>query len=114
MEKYQNFDDAILGLQNEVNKYSINNINLSSSLIDSPIRNEEINILSSKSIPKIDFNILMIVFPIILFFLFIYFKPEFIIVEKPYDKNGRRINYTKLIITISLLSGLFYCFRYSF
>jgi len=56
MEKYQNFDDAILGLQNEVNKYSINNINLSSSLIDSPIRNEEINILSSKSIPKIVLN----------------------------------------------------------
>jgi hypothetical protein len=114
MEKYQNFDDAILGLQNEVNKYSINNIKLSSSLVDSPIRNDEINILSSKSIPQIDFNKLMIVVPIIIFFLFIYFKPEFIMVEKPYDKKGKRINYSKLIITVSILSGLFYCFKYSF
>ena len=113
MEKYQNFDDAILGLQNEVNNYTINQTKQYPNLTDSPGRDGEMNILSSNSIPKIDFNKLIIAVPIILFLLFIYFKPDFIMVDEPYDKFGRRINYGKLIITVSILSALFYCLKYS-
>ena len=106
MEKYKDFDDAILGLQNEVNKYTFSKFD---SPAYSPNRNDkEINILSSKSIPKIDSSKMMIVFPIALFLLLIYFKPNFIMVDKPYDKKGRRIDYSKVIITVSLISGLLY------
>jgi len=112
MEKYQNFDDAILGLQNEVNKYK--NVPINSNM-NSPVipKNDEINILSSKSIPKINFDKLLFVIPFIIFFLFLYFKPNFIMIEKPTDKKGKRVNYGKLIILTFILSGLIFSIKYS-
>lgn len=108
MEKYQNFDDAILGLQNEVNKYkNIPSINSNGNQTINP-KNDEINILSSKSIPKINSKKLLIAFPILLFFALIYFQPEFIMRNRPQDKEGKKIDYGKVIITVSVISFLMY------
>lgn len=107
MEKYQNFDDAILGLQNEVNKYK--NVPINSNM-NSPVipKNDEINILSSKSIPKINSKKLLFAFPIVLFFALIYFQPEFILKNRPQDKDGKKIDYGKVIITVTVISFLMY------
>jgi len=107
MEKYQNFDDAILGLQNEVNKYK--NVPINSNM-NSPVipKNDEINILSSKSIPKINSKKLLFAFPIVLFFALIYFQPEFIMKNRPQDKEGKKIDYGKVIITVAVISFLMY------
>jgi len=110
MEKYENFDEAILGLENEVKKFSKVKIQLPD---ESPIRTEEINIISSSSIPKINVSKLMYAVPFILFFLFYYFKPNFIMINNPHDKKGKRINYGKLIITVTILSGLIFSVKYS-
>jgi len=107
MKKYRSFDKDILGLQNEVNKYEIQKPKLDT------FPNDEINIVSSKSIPKINFDKLLFVIPFIIFFLFLYFKPNFIMIEKPTDKKGKRVNYGKLIILTFILSGLIFSIKYS-
>lgn len=112
MEKYRNFDHDILGLQNEVNKYQKSE--LKSPLTDTfSTQKDEINIISSKSIQKINFNKLLFVIPFVIFFLFLYFKPNFIMINNPYDKKINRINYGKLIFLTFILSGLIVAIKYS-
>jgi hypothetical protein len=110
MEKYKNFDDAILSLQNEVNRYSFGDKQTTKNISDS----NEINIISSIPLQKIDFNKMMLIVPFLLFFLFLYFRPKFILIDNPHDKRGLRVNYGKLIITIFLISGGLYCIKYSY
>lgn len=107
MERYSNYDDTITGLQNEVSKYSFN------PALNPTVKTEP-NFITSKSIPKINFDKVMIVVPIILFALLVYFKPEFIMVDKPYDKQGKRINYGKVVITVACISGLIYFVKCSY
>ena len=112
MEKYSNYEDTITGLQNEVSKYSFNN-NMNNDMIDqSTVQNNETNFISS--IPKIDFNKLMFAFPILLFALLVYFKPDFIMIDKPYDKQGKKINYSKVVITVTCITFLVYFVKCSF
>lgn len=107
MKKYRSFDKDILGLQNEVSKYEIQKPKLET------FSNDEINIVSSKSIPKINFNKLLLITPFVIFFVFLYFKPNFIMIEKPTDKRGKRVNYGKLILLTFILSGLIFSIKYS-
>lgn len=108
MEK---FNDEILSLQSEVNKYSnskktnilkLNDINL-------PDSKKEFKILNFDSAPKIDFNKFMIVFPFLCFISFYYFKPDFIMIDNPHDKKGKRINYGKLVFVVFIITIVVYC-----
>ena len=110
MERYSNYDDTITGLQNEVSKYSFNPA-LNQTV--KQVQNEP-NFITSKSIPKINFNKVMIAVPIILFALLVYFKPEFVMIDKPYDRRGKRINYGKVVITVACISGLIYFVKCSY
>lgn len=109
MEKYSSYDDAITGLQNEVSRYS----SPPKSLPSNSVQSKETNFISSNSIPKINFKKVLIAFPIILFFVLVYYKPEFIMVEKPYDKKGKKIDYSKVIITVTFLTGFLYFIKCS-
>lgn len=108
----ENFNDAILSLQSEVNKYSIqksNTLRLDDINLPDLQDKKEFKILSSYSAPKIDFNKFIIVFPFLCLIVFYYFKPEFIMIDNPHDNKGKRINYGKLVSVIFILTIVVYC-----
>ena len=109
-----NFNDAILSLQSEVNKYSTKKSNMLrvNDILPSQSK-KEFNILST-SVPKIDFNKFIIVFPFLCFITLYYFKPDFIMVDKPHDKRGKRVNYGKLFTVVFIFTAVVYCVGYNY
>lgn len=107
----ENFNDAILSLQSEVNKYSKkSDINLPGLQSNQ----QEFKILNFDSAPKIDFNKFMFVFPFLFFMALYYFKPEFIMIDNPHDDKGKRVNYGKLIMVVFITSIIVYCVGYNY
>ena len=113
----ENFNDAILSLQSEVNKYSTqksNNLNLNDINLPGLQSKQEFKILNFDSAPKIDFNKFMIVFPFLFFIALYYFKPDFIMIDNPHDDKGKRINYGKIITVVFITSIVVYCVGYNY
>ena len=108
----ENFNDAILSLQSEVNKYSIQKSNIlrldDINLPDLQYK-KEFKILSSTTAPKIDFNKFIIAFPFLCFITVYYFKPDFIMIDNPQDDKGKRVNYGKLVMFVFIISIVVYC-----
>ena len=105
----ENFDDAISNLQLEVNKYSVpktNTFRIDDINLPELQSKKEFKILSSTSGPKIEFNKFMIALPFLLFIALYYFKPDFIMVDNPQDKRGKRVNYGKLVVVVFIVSKI--------
>lgn len=105
----ENFNDAILSLQSEVNKYKSNTLKLDDINLPDLQPKKEFKFLSSTSSLKIDFNKFIIVFPFVCLITLYYIKPDFIMIDNPQDNRGKRVNYGKLITVVFIITIVIYC-----